>query len=159
MGERELRKSRAYSQFPGHPRAEVPPHGREARRPKLRGSAAYLFASTFMAFRRFTDVALMIRSDVGVTRTASLALDMVLPWRKRLAFTSFLECLPATPKVFCFFVILSFPKPNLMEPASYISHWWTSKRAALNIFNQYINPFYDSFVGFLPIQVTIPGFG
>ena len=43
-------------------------HGRERRRPRRRGSAACRFASTVIAFRRFTDVSLVIRSDVGVTR-------------------------------------------------------------------------------------------
>ena len=73
MDEQERRKLSGNSQFPGHPRGKVPPHGREARRPKLRGSAVYRSASTFMAFRRFTDVALIIRSDVGVMRTVSRA--------------------------------------------------------------------------------------
>ena len=53
MDEQERRKLSENSQFPGRPRGKVPPHGREARRPKLRGSAVYRSASTFMAFQPF----------------------------------------------------------------------------------------------------------
>ena len=50
-----------------------------------------------MAFRRFTEVSLMIRSEVGVTGRAALAADA--------APTTCFECLLADRDSLCFFVI------------------------------------------------------
>ena len=81
-------------------------------RPRLSAAAAsrlsvYRFANTFMAFRRFTEVCLMIRSDVGVTERITLVAGTVFgrdPSPR--VFTTFLECVLLTDSgFFSFFAI------------------------------------------------------
>ena len=80
--------------------------GREPRPPRSGDSVAYRFASTFIAVRRFTDVALMIRSEVGVTAPAlPLALTGCVAEPERSVSTSCLEPSLAARDAFCFFVI------------------------------------------------------
>ena len=59
-----------------------------------------------MAFLRFTEVSLMIRSEVGVTGRAAPAADMeFVPDAERVALTDCFESLLADRDAFCFFVI------------------------------------------------------
>ena len=59
-----------------------------------------------MAVRRFTEVALMIRSEVGVTGFAGLAPDRAyVPEPERVVLTTCFKALLTDRDAFCFFVI------------------------------------------------------
>ena len=59
-----------------------------------------------MAFRRFTEVSLMMRSEVGVTGRTTPAADMeFVPDTERVALTDCFESLLADRDSLCFFII------------------------------------------------------
>ena len=70
-------------------------------------------ASTSMAFRRFTEVSLMIRSEGGVTARPALEGESACAREpRRLGFTTWLRCVPADGCCFRFVGILRPIRPT-----------------------------------------------